>query len=72
MAGLLILLLEQGSCAAGIADDFSVFKNLPDVVVVNLIILNFSGVVGKQDAETVQTQIQICRGLDVYKRQGCR
>ena len=65
VAHLLILLLEQGAGAAGIAHDLAVFKNLAGVVVVDLGILELAGVVGKQNAEIIQSQSKVIHGVDV-------
>ena len=65
VAHLLILLLEQGTGAAGIAHDLAVFKNLAGVVVVDLGILELAGVVGKQNAEIIQSQSKVIHGVDV-------
>ena len=64
-AHLLVLLLEQGTGAAGVAHDLAVFKNFAGVVVVDLGILDLAGVVGKQNAEIIQSQSKVIHGVDV-------
>ena len=44
-------------------DYSSIVRNVGKVLI-DLIVLNFAGVVGKQDAEAVQPQVQVCRGSD--------
>ena len=64
VTGLLVLLFKQCTGASGVADDLPVLKNLAGIVIIDLIIFNFTGVVGEQDAEAVQPQVQVCRGSD--------
>ena len=47
VASLLVLLFKKGPGAAGVVDDFSVFKNLTGVMVVDLVVLDLAGVIGK-------------------------
>ena len=47
IASLLVLLLKERPGAAGVVDDFSVFKNLTGVMVVDLVVFDLAGVIGK-------------------------
>ena len=47
VASLLVLLLKERPGAAGVVDDFSVFKNLTGVMVVDLVVFDLAGVIGK-------------------------
>ena len=47
VASLLVLLFKKGPGAAGVVDDFSVFKNLTGVMVVDLVVFDLAGVIGK-------------------------
>ena len=47
IASLLVLLLKERPGAAGVVDDFSVLKNLTGVMVVDLVVFDLAGVIGK-------------------------
>ena len=47
VTGLLVLLFKQRAGASSIADDLAILKNLTGIVIIDLVILNFAGVVGK-------------------------
>jgi hypothetical protein len=59
IAKLLILLLKQGARTPGVADNPTILKNVPGVLIGDLAILYLSGMEGKQDTKAVEIFVKI-------------